>query len=239
MTGSAPGSAAAITTVGLDADDTLWHCEPHFKLIEARFADLVAAHGDVDEVNEHLLAVERHNLEIFGYGVKGFVLSMIETAIQLTDGAVPADDIATIIDWGREMFAHPIELLPGVAETVGRLARSYDVVVMTKGDLFHQESKVAASGLAEHLTGVEVFAEKDPATYRRVLDRRGIAADSFVMVGNSVASDILPVLEVGGRAIHIPYDTSWALDHVEGHGDGYVEIERFDLLPGALATFAA
>jgi putative hydrolase of the HAD superfamily len=238
MNGPASAPPARVMTVGLDADDTLWHCEPHFKLIEARFADLVSANGDVDEVNAHLLAVERHNLEIFGYGVKGFVLSMIETAIQLTDGGIHADDIATIIGWGREMLTHPIELLPGVAETIEQLARRYDVVVMTKGDLFHQESKVAASGLAEHLSGVEVLPEKDAATYRRVLDRRGIAADAFVMVGNSIASDILPVLELGGRAIHIPYATSWALDHADGDGHGYLEIERFDLLPSALAALA-
>ncbi|MGZ0229897.1 MAG: HAD family hydrolase [Acidimicrobiales bacterium] len=226
--------AGPITTVGIDADDTLWHCEPHFKIVEGRFADLIAAHGDPEEVDAHLLEVERANLEIFGYGVKGFVLSMIETAIQLTDGAVPGDDIATIIGWGREMMTEPIELMPGVAQTIELLARDYDLVVMTKGDLFHQESKVASSGLAEHLTGVEVFHEKDEATYAKVLAKRQINIDEFVMVGNSMSSDVQPVLAVGGRAIHIPYETNWALDHAEGDGHGYTEIERFDLLPNTL-----
>lgn len=231
-------AGAPVVTVGLDADDTLWHCEPHFKLIEARFADLIANRGVAEEVDAHLMAVERRNLEIFGYGVKGFTLSMIETAIQLTDGAISGDDVATIVGWGKEMLAHPVELLPGVAETVEALTEHYQVVVMTKGDLLHQESKVASSGLGDVVHGVEVFGEKDVATYQRILDRRGIDVGGFVMVGNSITSDIAPVLELGGRAIHIPYEVNWALDHTEGDGNGYVEIERFDQLPEALERLA-
>jgi len=213
--------------IGLDADDTLWESEVHFVDVEDRFRELIAHYDRSEDAQEHLLAVERRNLEIFGYGVKSFTLSMIETAIMLTDGAVDADDVHRIVTWGKEMMRHPVELLEGVEETVRALGRRYRLLVVTKGDLFHQEAKVAQSGLADLVHGVEVLSEKDTPAYARVLDRHDIAAHRFVMVGNSVRSDVLPVLPLGSHAIHIPSGVTWQheLDH-----DGAPDVHGYDVL---------
>ncbi len=232
-------AGSTITHVGLDADDTLWESEVHFVDVEDRFRELIARYDPSDDVQTHLFAVERHNLQFFGYGVKSFTLSMIETAIQLTDGQVDADDIHRIVTWGKEMMHHPVELLPGVRSTIETLAPEYEIVIITKGDLLHQEAKVAQSGLAELVDGVEVLTEKDPASYRRVLERRQIDPASFLMVGNSVRSDILPVLDLGGHAAHIPHGVTWEYER-EHDGDpevhGYAVLEQFDRLPHHLAN---
>ncbi len=204
------GCRRMITTIGLDADDTLWESEVHFVDVEDRFREMIARYDPSDDIQEHLLAVERHNLSHFGYGVKSFTLSMIETAIQLTDGAVNADDIHRIVMWGKDMMGHPVELLPGVREAVTELAGRYELVIFTKGDLFHQEAKVAQSGLAELVQGVEVMTEKDVPTYDRIFQRREIDPGTFLMVGNSVRSDVLPIVELGGHAAHIPHNETWA-----------------------------
>jgi putative hydrolase of the HAD superfamily len=159
--------------------------------------------------------VERRNMAIFGYGVKAFTLSLIETAIEVTDGRVPAAVIQAVLDLGKVLHDHPVQLLDGVLETVDALSDRYRLLVITKGDLLHQESKVARSGLAEQLWGVEVVSEKDEATYRRVLARHRVDPSGFVMVGNSVRSDVLPILELGGRAVHVPYHVTWVLEQVE------------------------
>lgn len=205
-----------ISTIGLDGDDTLWHSESHFEVTTARFVDLLAPwvpHTDAAE--QRLLAIESANLGLLGYGVKAFTLSMIETAIEISDGEVPASSIQRILDWGKELLDHPVELLDGVAETVDGLVGRYELVLITKGDLFHQESKLARSGLAEAFTGIEIVSEKDEATYARVLARQGTQASEFVMVGNSVRSDVLPVLAIGGRAVHVPYHVTWAHEAVD------------------------
>ena len=199
-----------ITHIGLDADDTLWESEVHFVDVEDRFRELIARYDPGDDVQTHLFAVERHNLQFFGYGVKSFTLSMIETAIQLTDGKVDADDIHRIVTWGKEMMSHPVDLLDGVRDAVTDLSRAYHLVIMTKGDLLHQEAKVAQSGLADLVHGVEVMTEKDAASYQRILDRRSIEPATFLMVGNSVRSDVLPIIEIGGHAAHIPHGETWA-----------------------------
>lgn len=201
-----------VEVVALDGDDTLWHSESYFALTHERFAELLAPHADAADLESRLLDAERRNLAIFGYGVKGFTLSMIETAIAVSDGDIGARDIATILDWGKEMLAHPVDLLDGVEETVAALAASHRLVLVTKGDLFHQEQKVARSGLADRFEHVAIVAEKDVATYRRVLDAVGVAADRFLMVGNSVRSDVTPVVDLGGRAVHIPYHITWELE---------------------------
>lgn len=218
-----------ITTIGLDADDTLWESEVHFVDVEDRFRALIARYDPGEDVQTHLLAVERRNLEYFGYGVKSFTLSMIETAVQLTDGAVDGDDVHRIVQWGKEMMQHPVELLPGVRGAVEDLARRHRVIIMTKGDLLHQEAKVAQSGLAEVVHGVEVMSEKDAPTYRRVLARHDVEPSTFMMVGNSVRSDVLPVLEIGGHAVHIPHGHLWnheAAPDADPERDGYVVAER-------------
>lgn len=233
----APARVADVV-VGLDGDDTLWHSESIFTTTHERFHAMVGRYATDAAVDEHLLATEQRNLSLFGYGVKGFTLSLIETAIEVTAGRIGAEDIATIIGWGREMLAHPVDLIDGAGETVARLARRHRLVLVTKGDLFHQESKIARSGLARYFDHIEILSEKDPAAYRTVLDRCGIAPASFVMVGNSVRSDVLPVLDVGGRAVHIPYRVTWAHEEVadDEHADRpYVRLADIRDLPGLLA----
>ncbi len=214
-------SAGPVEVIGLDGDDTLWHSEQLFVDTQARFRELLAPHVDLDTpaLDARLLEVERRNLDTFGYGVKAFTLSLIETAIEVTDGAVPGRDIQAIVDLGRQLLDHPVQLLDGVLDAVDALTDRYRVMIVTKGDLLHQESKVARSGLAEHLWAVEVVSEKDEASYRRVLQRNGVDPSSFVMVGNSVRSDVLPVLGLGGRAVHIPYHVTWELEHAEADPD--------------------
>lgn len=230
-----------ITTVGLDGDDTLWHSEGHFHVTEQRFRDLMAPWVDADALSTALLETERRNLSVFGYGVKGFTLSMIETALALTGHRIDGRHIEQIIAFGKELLAHPVELLDGVAETVGALADRYRLVLVTKGDLFHQESKVAASRLGELFERVEVVAEKDVPTYRRVVDRMGVAAGQFCMVGNSVRSDVLPVLEMGGTGVHVPYHVTWALEHaeVEEGRAGWTQVDTIAKVPDAIARLEA
>ena len=162
-----------------------------------------------------MLFRSRENLPLYGYGVKGFALSLVETAIELTDGAIPAQVIAEILGLAKQLLLHPLDLLDHVAEVVPRLAENYRLVLITKGDLFHQETKVAASGLAGHFEGVEIVAEKAAPDYQRVLARYGVEPGRFVMVGNSLRSDILPPVELGGRAIHIPHEHTWAHELAE------------------------
>ncbi len=219
-----------IELVGVDADDTLWHSEIHFELTQQRVRELVAPWTAATDFDERLLAVERRNLRFFGYGVKGFALSTIETVIEVTDGRIPAAEIHRIIGYAKDQLDHPIELLDGVAEGLDALARRYRLVLITKGDLFHQESKVAASGLGELFEGVEVVAEKDQQTYQRILARYGVAPENFVMVGNSVRSDIVPALQIGGFGIHVPYQITWAHEVVDLPDDlahGMVSLASF------------
>ena len=225
-----------IDVVALDGDDTLWHSENQFVMTQDRFTELLADDVDKATLDALLLDRERENLELFGYGVKGFTLSMIETAIEVTEGRVDTADIKAIIDNAKEMLRHPVELLDGVDETVRRLVQDRKVMVITKGDLFHQESKLARSGLADLFWEIEIVAEKDQATYQRILDRYAIDPDRFLMVGNSVRSDILPVLACGGRAVHIEYETTWEMEHADATADshGYWELDSIRDLPALL-----
>lgn len=202
--------------IGFDADDTLWHSENHFVVTEDRFRALVSPWLSDREAADRLLARERDNLCLFGYGVKGFTLSMIETAIAASDGTIPSAAIARIIEWGKELLAHPVELLPGVAEAIDALAADHRLVLVTKGDLFHQESKIAESGLAERFDRVEILSDKTPDHYRAVMGRVGVEPERFLMVGNSVRSDVLPVVEIGAAAVHIPYHYTWGHEVVDG-----------------------
>lgn len=204
-----------IDIVGIDGDDTLWHSEGHYAVTQQRFAGLLEPWVDAEAAEAALLQAERRNLALFGYGVKGFTLSMIETALALTSRRIDGTRIDEIISMCKELLAHPVELLDGVADTLAVLGERHRLVLITKGDLFHQESKVAASGVADLFEGVEIVAEKDAPTYSRVLRRMGGDAASFCMVGNSVRSDIAPVLELGGAGVHVPYHVTWALEHAE------------------------
>ncbi|WP_237154185.1 HAD family hydrolase [Oryzibacter oryziterrae] len=198
-----------ITTLGLDADDTLWHNERFFKLTEARFRELLADHADPDHLGERLLAAEKRNLAFYGFGIKGFMLSMIETALDITERRVDQSVIAEILDMGREMLRHPVETLPGVRETLPLLAERFRLILITKGDLFDQERKLAQSGLGDLFEGVEIVSDKTAATYARVFTSHGTGPEHAAMVGNSLKSDIIPALEAGAWAVHIPHELTW------------------------------
>jgi len=231
----------SITTVGLDADDTLWHNETIFRLTQARFAALLADHADEAAMGARLAEVERRNLRLYGYGVKGFTLSMIETAMELCDGEAPAHVVREILAAGREMLAHPVETLPGVDEALAELAERYRLVLVTKGDLLDQERKLAASGLGELFAAVEIVSEKDRGTYDRVFTRHGTGPDEAVMVGNSMKSDVLPALEAGAFAVHIPYHVTWAHELAEAPENHarYGTLDRIADLPAWIAERSA
>ena len=215
--GSGSVGGNGIEVVAFDGDDTLWHSESHFVDAHARFVALVSPYvdGDPSVIDERVVATERANLAIYGYGAKAFTLSLIESAIELTGGRVTSAEISAILDLGKRLLDHPVELLDGVQEVVARLADDgYRLIVVTKGDLFHQEAKVAGSGLADRFSRVEIVSEKDVSTYRRVMGEASVAPENFLMVGNSVRSDILPVIELGGHAAHLPYTYTWELEHV-------------------------
>ncbi|HYG86396.1 MAG TPA: HAD family hydrolase [Azospirillum sp.] len=223
-----------IDTIAFDGDDTLWHNESLFSMTQERFRALLAHAAEPATIDARLLAAERRNLGVYGYGIKGFVLSMIETAIEVTDGRIAAADTQSLIDFGKAMLQHPVELLDGVSEVVEALSGRYRLMLITKGDLFDQESKIARSGLAERFAAVEIVSEKDPDTYRRVLERHGVAPERFLMVGNSVRSDILPVLALGGHAVHVPYHVIWAHEVADPPVDGYRRIESLRELVGVV-----
>jgi putative hydrolase of the HAD superfamily len=223
----------AITIVALDADDTLWHNESIFHLTQDQYVDLLKDYGEPNHMKARLFEVELRNLRLYGYGVKSFTLSMIETAIDLTRGAVPAKTIAAIMDLGRAMLEHPVEPLPGVAETLQSLKNSYKLVVVTKGDLMNQEQKLARSGLGDYFHAIEIVSEKDASTYRRVVARQGVPAEDAVMIGNSMKSDVLPALEAGLWGIHIPYHITWAHEHAEPPADSprFAKLETIAEVP--------
>jgi len=218
--------------IGFDGDDTLWHNEQLFADTQDQLRELLGHYADIASIDSKLLEIERRNLAIFGYGVKGFVLSMIETAIEISSSTVSAHDIHQIVMMGKALLEHPIELLDGVSDVVNELSGRHRLILVTKGDLLHQESKVAASGLADLFWRVEIVSEKDPPTYRRLLDRHAVAPIDFVMIGNSVASDVLPVLAIGGRAVHVPYHITWALEVAAAGNDDFPTLSDLrDVVP--------
>ena len=223
-----------ITTVGLDADDTLWHNETLFRLTHKRFTDLLSPHCDEATLEARLAETEKRNLRLYGYGVKGFTLSMIETAMEMTDGAVATSVIREILAAGREMLSEPVEPLPGVDDALARLSERYRLVLITKGDLLHQEQKLAASGLGDLFAAVEIVSEKDADTYRRVFTRHGTGPEQAVMAGNSVRSDVIPALEAGSWGALIPYPLVWAHEAASAPKDHprYGELASIRDLPG-------
>jgi putative hydrolase of the HAD superfamily len=228
----------AVEVIGLDGDDTLWRNEEYFADTQEAFRALLAPYvnGDVD-LDERLNATERANLELFGYGVKGFTLSLIETAIEASAGRIAATDVQQLLDLGKRILRLPVTLIDGVAETVPLLAEQYRLVVITKGDLWNQEQKLAGSGLADLMWRIEIVAEKDKASYGRIMDKYAIDPATFVMVGNSVRSDVLPVLEVGGRAVHIPQELVWVQEMAE-HDGTVPTLASITELPAWLAEHA-
>jgi putative hydrolase of the HAD superfamily len=227
--------------IALDADDTLWHNESIFTLTQAKFLELLASYHSPELIERKLYEIELRNLNNFGYGIKGFTLSMIETAIELTDGQVTGAIIQQLLDLAKSMVHAPVELLDHVAEVVPWLAERYPLMLLTKGDLFDQESKLARSGLAEHFRHVEIVSDKTPTSYRGLFARYGIEPARFLMVGNSLRSDILPVTALGGRAVYIPYHLTWAHETVaeqDARLHQYVELANIGELPELLAQMS-
>ncbi|MBX3575681.1 MAG: HAD family hydrolase [Rhizobiaceae bacterium] len=230
----------ALTTIGFDADDTLWQNEQFFRLTEKRFAALLADHAEHDHLIERLLEAEKRNLATYGFGIKGFTLSMIETALEVTEGRVPSAVIGEIVAAGREMLAHPVETLPGVQQTLKQLAGAYRLVLITKGDLFDQERKLAASGLGELFDAVEIVSDKSAATYDRVFARHGDGAGRAMMVGNSLKSDIVPAIQAGAWGVFVPHPLTWVLEHVAPPADSprFREIANVGDLPPLIEAIA-
>lgn len=231
---------SAPLALGFDADDTLWHNEGLFSAAHAKFHALLAAYHDAATVDRALYATELRNLPLYGYGAKGFTLSAIETAIELTAGRVSPAELRELIALGRDILAHPVELLDAVPDVLaGLAAHGHRMILITKGDLQHQERKITESGLAPHFLATEVVSEKDDATYRRVLARHGIDPTRFLMIGNSLKSDIAPILRLGGLAAHIPYPLTWEHERLATPPEApgrFFTLASLHELPGLVAT---
>ena len=220
--------------LAFDADDTLWHSEDGFDASERRFVELVAPYAPEGiDVRAALTGVERKNLAVFGYGVKAFGLSAVEAALTITDGRVPTAVIGELLEIVRQTLTEPVRLLSNVPEVLAAVGAHYRLVLVTKGDLIHQTHKVETSGLAHHFTDVEILLEKDPQTYDRIFTKLGVAAEQVCMVGNSVRSDILPVMALGGTGVHVPYPLLWELEHVD-HDEHFAELADITELPAWL-----
>ena len=221
---------SGIKVIGFDADDTLWVNEPIFRQIEDRFISYVKDYDITGETADELFKTEMNNLVSYGYGIKGFVLSMIETAIRISDGKIPQSVIADIIGLGKEMLDHPVELLDGVKTTLKQLRPDYRLIVVTKGDLLDQERKLKKSGLEHYFHHKEVVSDKTEENYSNLLSLFDIDPGEFLMVGNSIKSDILPILNIGSNAVHVPYHTTWQHEMVDTNGisgkNGYHTIDR-------------
>lgn len=226
-----------ISTIGFDADDTLWQNETFFRTTQDRFAELLADYADPGPLHARLLAAERRNLGHYGFGIKGFMLSMIETAIEVTEARVPSSVIAEILAAGQEMLAHPIELLPEAAETVRRLAESHRLILVTKGDLMDQERKLAQSGLGELFHAVEIVSNKTASVYARAFATHGGGAGAAMMVGNSMKSDVLPAIEAGAWGVFVPHGLTWEVEHAAAPEDHprFRELPSLGRVPDLLA----
>jgi putative hydrolase of the HAD superfamily len=234
-----PGSRP-LSAIGFDADDTLWQNEQFFRMTEERFTALLADHAEPDHLSQRLLEAERKNLQLYGFGIKGFTLSMIETAIEVTAGRVPSSIIGDILAAGREMLSHPVETLPHVRETLEQLDGSYRLIMITKGDLFDQERKLAQSGLGDLFGAIEIVSDKTPSTYERIFARHADGPARAMMVGNSLKSDVVPAIEAGSWGVYVPHDLTWILEHVEPPLDAprFRQISHLGELLGVLQEIA-
>jgi putative hydrolase of the HAD superfamily len=227
--------------IGFDGDDTLWRSEDYYRQANEEFTDIVGRYVDLGDshVNDSMLVTERRNLKLFGYGAKGMTLSMVETAIAITDGRISTADIHQLVQIGKRVLQHPVELLPGIREAIEQVAQHHDVVLITKGDLFHQEKKVAQSGLADLFRRIEIVSEKDAATYLRVLSEFDLQPEQFAMVGNSLRSDVEPVVRLGGWGVHLPYHVTWAYELENGLREDerskVITIDAPSAIPAAVA----
>ncbi len=226
-----------ISTVGFDADDTLWQNETFFRLTQERFAELLADHAAPEDLARRLHAAERRNVGRYGFGIKGFTLSMIETALEVTENRVPGTVIRGLIDAGQEMLRHPIDLLAHAREAVVAVAATHRVLLITKGDLLDQERKLAQSGMGDLFHAVEIVSDKTPAVYARVFADHGDGAERAAMVGNSLKSDVLPAIAAGAHGVHVPHDLTWGYEHADEPQDEpkFHAIQHLGELPQLIA----
>ncbi len=222
--------------IAFDADDTLWHTERLYVRAQDRFAEILTHSCERKWINERLGQIEARNIEHFGYGIKAFTLSMIETAVDITDGRISGNDIKTILDLAREMLSTEVEMLDGVNKAVAQLAHRYPLMVITKGDLLDREIKVAHSGLGKYFQRIEVVSHKTPESYARLLAEHSLEPQRFFMVGNSLRSDILPVLEIGGSAAYVPYEITWQHETAAPprKHPGFYQLDHLEQLPALL-----
>lgn len=204
-----------LTVIGFDADDTLWQNEQYYKLTESHFRELLVEFAEGEHVSERLLEAERRNLAYYGFGIKGFTLSMIETALEVTDGKASSEVVSKILSIGRELLSHPVECLPHARETLEALCGHYFLVLITKGDLFDQERKLAQSGLGDYFDAVEIVSDKTATTYRRIFGKHGEGPEQAMMIGNSLKSDVVPAIAAGAWGVFVPHELTWVLEHVE------------------------
>ena len=203
-----------IKTIGFDADDTLWVNETYFRDTEEKFAELLENYETKNKIDQGLFKMEMDNLDTYGYGIKGFMLSMIESALDLSNNKVSQETIGEILKLGKRMISHPVELLDGVEEVLSKLMGKYRLIVLTKGDLLDQERKLEKSGLSQYFHHVEVLSDKKEINYKNLLDHLNIDVNEFLMIGNSLKSDVLPILNIGAKAVHVPFHTTWAHEMV-------------------------
>ena len=203
-----------IQVIGFDADDTLWVNETYFRDTEEKFAELLEGYETKNKIDQELFKMEMANLDTYGYGIKGFVLSMIESALDLSNNKISQETLGEILILGKKMISHPVELLDGVEEVLSKLMGKYRLIVLTKGDLLDQERKLEKSGLSQYFHHVEVLSDKKERNYSNLLEHLNIKIDEFLMIGNSLKSDVLPILNIGAKAVHIPFHTTWAHEMV-------------------------
>ncbi len=204
-----------IKVIGFDADDTLWVNEPYFRDAEEKFCDLLEGYLPRHTINRELFAIEIANLPVYGYGIKAFMLSMVEAALKITGNKMPVDIISKILEIGKTQLDQPVEVLEGVEDVLQSLTNKYRLVVVTKGDLLDQEKKLTKSGLTKYFHHIEIVSEKRPEDYQKILQHLDVKADEFLMIGNSLKSDVLPILDIGGYGIHIPFHTTWEHEKVD------------------------
>jgi putative hydrolase of the HAD superfamily len=227
--------------IAFDADDTLWQNEDLYASAQEKFAGLLAPYGDAQTIADRLSQTETRNLEHYGYGIKAFTLSMLETALQVSEGRIPGRDLQVIMSLGREMLTADVQLLDHAAPTVAALSASHVLMMITKGDLRDQESKVARSGLGRYFKYIEVVSDKTPGSYAAILAKYRVTASRFLMVGNSLRSDVLPVVALGGLAVHIPYHITWEHENVSSgpaEQGAYFELEHIGLLPALVESLS-
>ncbi len=203
-----------VSVIGFDADDTLWVNETYFREAEIKFSELLEHFETKNKVDQELFRIEMENLSLYGYGIKGFMLSMIECALELSNNHLKQTTILEILNLGKEMIQRPVELLEGVEEVLEHLGKKYRLIVLTKGDLLDQERKLERSGLSRYFHHVEVLSDKKEENYRNLLEHLEIPITEFLMIGNSLKSDILPIVRLGAQAVHVPFHTTWAHEEV-------------------------